>query len=113
MEIKEKLVEIFENDAFKTAAEEVSTVDGLRDLIAQYGLELTVEEVGRLCAQAIVGLKDGELDETDLEDVAGGTGLVTTGIPIGVKVVSWLIKNIRTAPIVITPVLPRFPESKK
>ena len=45
MDIKKKLVEIFENEAFKTAAEEVTTVDSLRDLIAQYGLELTAEEV--------------------------------------------------------------------
>ena len=113
MDIKAKLVEIFENEQFKAAAEELTTVDELRELLAQYGLELTLEEVGSLCAQAIVGMKDGELDEADLEDVAGGTGLVTTGVRIGGKVVSWLIKNIRTAPIVITPVVPRFPAYKK
>lgn len=108
MDRNEKLLEIFENEEFKAAAEGIASAEELRELFAKHGLELTLDEINDLFARAAKCMKEGELDEEDLEDVAGGGSLALVGINVGI---GWLIKNSRKIKDIISlPVLPRQPK---
>lgn len=111
MDKNEKLVEIFENEQFKAAAEEITTAGELQALFAEYGLELTLDEINELCAVAALRMNSGELNETELEDVSGGASSALRAVG---SVIKWLIKTgPRTLGPIILPVQPRKPSVKR
>ncbi len=85
MEKNAKLVEIFKNEQFMEASKTLKTAEELQELFSRFGLELSMDEVHELCAQIANSMKDGELEETDLEAVSGGIGWVAVAaIALGV-----------------------------
>lgn len=86
MDKNQKLVEIFQNEQFKAESQSLSTAEDLQKLFKNYDLELTMDEVYELCAQIACSSKEGELNENDLDAVAGGFGWVAAAA-IGLGVV--------------------------
>ena len=64
------LEELSENEAFLAEMKEVSSKKDIQDLFAKYGLEMSREEVDMFVTTANASLT--ELDEANLEEVAGG-----------------------------------------
>jgi len=61
-----KITELIQNEEFNARADSTSSPEELLALFAQYGVELTEEELRGFAAPA------GELDEASLETVSGG-----------------------------------------
>ena len=84
MDKNQKLCELFSNEQFKAEANKLSTAEELQRLFSEYGLELSIDEVYDLCEVIAVNMEKEELDEGDLESVAGGfaitAGLVVLGV---------------------------------
>ena len=73
MEMTNKLMEIFGNEQFKAAVANVTTPEEMQKLIAEYGMELTVDDVIELCGQIVQAMNRGdEISEDELDNVAGG-----------------------------------------
>ena len=95
MNTNEKLAEIFENEQFKLEVQNVEIPEDFQALLAEYGLEMTLEEVNELFEQAAAYVNAGELSEEELEDVAGGKGngtlkkIIKTVIRVGVKIAKY------------------------
>ena len=66
-----KLEKLMDTQDFMEAASACNTLEDLQKLLAEQGLELTVEELTALIAPVAVGA-DGELSEEALDNVAGG-----------------------------------------
>ena len=66
-EIIAKLSELADNAEFEEAVTNAETVEEMIDVMAGYGIQITVRELGEIMATVT-----GELDEDSLEDVAGG-----------------------------------------
>ena len=80
MEKNQKLTKLFESEQFKEEASKIQTAEELQSLFAEHGVDLTMEEVIDLCAAIAAQMGEAELSEEDLENVAGGIGLVTVGL---------------------------------
>lgn len=86
-----KLEEILKDSKFVEKAAGITTAEELQVLIAEFGLEMTVEEVYEFC-KLIVKEKEridngGELSVEDLDDVSGGGVLFVLGC-VGLGVVA-------------------------
>lgn len=85
MDKNSKLMEIFNNEQFKSEAKSLTTAEDLQALLAKYDLDLTLEEVHGLCASIACNMKaDDELDVEDLEYVTGGSWVLAATIALGV-----------------------------
>ena len=73
------------DEAFNREAEGIQTAEEFQRLFAGHGVDLSIEEVEDLCAAIVNAEKPGELNENDLENVAGGFGFVL-GLSIGLAV---------------------------
>ena len=83
MNTNEKLAEIFENEQFKLEVQNVETPEDFQALLAEYGVEMTLEEVEQFCEQVAVCMQQGELSEEEMEDVAGGVPWVLVAAAVG------------------------------
>ena len=69
-----KIAELIENEEFNKKAEGATSTEELVALFAEYGVEVTEEEISSFAARA-----GAELDESNLEDVSGGVRFI--GMP--------------------------------
>ena len=81
----ESAVKLLSDEAFNKEAEGITTADEFQTLFAKHGVELTAEEVEKLCEAIVKSQESGELNENELENVAGGFGFIL-GLSIGVAV---------------------------
>lgn len=90
-----KLEGILKNSEFVNKSASIKTAEELQTLIAEYGLEMTVEEVVEFC-KLVAKEKDciengGELSLEDLDDVSGGGALFILGcVALGVTALAGL-----------------------
>lgn len=77
----EVVQELEQNEDFKQSLANVSTPEEVQALMAQYDIEVSIEEINDM-----IEMPDGELQESDLEDVSGGCGL---RFPYGGFVIIW------------------------
>ena len=90
MDMSNKVMEIFGNEQFKAAVANVTTPEDMQKLIAEYGLELTVDEVIELCGQIVKAMNSGdEIGEDELDNVAGGV-VVILGVTFTTAQLIWL-----------------------
>ena len=84
----QQLFTLFQNPDFQERANNIQSVEELQRLFANYGVDMTFEQVNELClaiGKRAAQEADGELTEDALDDVAGGIGIVTlTCIGVGV-----------------------------
>lgn len=80
MDNNQKLSKLFESEQFKEEASKIQTAEELQALFASHDVELTMDEVIGLCGAIAAQMGEAELSEDDLENVAGGIGLVTIGL---------------------------------
>lgn len=84
-EMKKKLEELVDNEAFIADLKKVDGKDDLQKVLAAYGMELTKEEIDIFTAEVEKILEGDEIPEDELEQVSGGVG----GWDIFKTVVSW------------------------
>lgn len=68
----ERIEMLLQDEAFVSKMAECKTITELTQLFAENGAELTEDEVLELAKQGAAEAKGGELDEADLDNVAGG-----------------------------------------
>lgn len=90
-----KLEVILKNNEFVAKSANIATAEELQALIAEYGLEMTIEEVVEFCklvAQEKERIDNGgELSPEDLDDVSGGGVLFVLGcVGLGVTALAGL-----------------------
>lgn len=87
-ELDMKLNVLFQNEEFKAECENIHSVEELQKLFATHDVEMSIDQVTELCiaiGKRAAQEENGELSEEDLDDVAGGFGVVTwTCIGLGV-----------------------------
>lgn len=76
MNAKEKIQELLKNEEFIAQAKEAGGVEGLRNVFAQYGVELSNEQVEGFVQAVYADASAGgdELDAGQLDAVSGGKG---------------------------------------
>ena len=70
------MAELFSNKDFQERFNEIETIEDFQGLFAEYGVELTKDEVLEICKQTVDAEKraaSDELHEDDLENVSGGS----------------------------------------
>lgn len=69
---EEKIKALFKNEEFTKKMETLEEIEKIGELFKEYDVELTDEELADLLQSAIDAKQEGELDESDLENVSGG-----------------------------------------
>ena len=65
--MEEKLSKLLEDSAFLEKIRNAETFEKMSELLENYGIQVTPEEI-----KSAIVLPDGELNENDLDGVAGG-----------------------------------------
>lgn len=97
-----KIEELLKSEKFVAKMAACESCEALAELFTAEGIPMSADDAEQLVAE-VHRQGSGELDENDLESVAGGSlvGIVKTGILVGRLILS------RGFPIVL-PVLPRI-----
>lgn len=74
--MKEKLEALMQNEELKSKLAEAKDAAAMSAILAEYGVELTAAQVEEALSQ------QDELGEADLDNVAGGTGLLLKLNPV-------------------------------
>ena len=75
MDKYEKLEALLDDAAVQQELESVDSVEAMHEVLKKHGVELTEEEIQQIVAMA---QNQGELSDTDLDDVAGGMAIITS-----------------------------------
>lgn len=70
----EVVQELEQNEDFRQSLANVATPEEVQALMAQYDIEVSIDEINDM-----IEMPDGELLESDLEDVSGGCSLWRPG----------------------------------
>ena len=74
--LQEQIADVFEIDAFCDVYPTLTTAEEVREELAKYDVDITVDEINELTAEgasAMASMSDSaDLDLDDLEDVVGG-----------------------------------------
>ena len=81
---EEKIKVLFTNEEFTKKMETLEDVEKIGELFKAYDVELTNEELAEILQAAVGEKQETELDESDMENVAGG-GIVGAS--------AWLLKK--------------------
>ena len=68
--------EAMKDQAFVHQLADAETVEAAQKVFAARGIEFTLDEVKAIAAGLKANAANGELSENDLEDVAGGVGIL-------------------------------------
>ena len=90
MERKAKFEALQNSETFEKELANVSTPEEMQQLFSNHGIEMTIEEIRDLVAEASK-LNNDELSAEDLDDVAGGVWYVAVGKWVLKTVASWAI----------------------
>ena len=85
-----KLEALQNSETFEQELAQVNTAEEMQQLFSRHGVEMSLEEVRELVAEA-AKLNDNELSAEDLDDFAGGVWYVVVGKFVLKTVASWLI----------------------
>jgi hypothetical protein len=91
-----KIKALEENGAFEQELAKVNTPEEMQALFANYGIEMTLDEIRAMVAEAVKmnESEGGELNEEDLDNVAGGVWYVVVGKWALKTVASWAIGKV-------------------
>ena len=91
-----KIQALEQSGTFEQELAKVNTPEEMQALFASYGIEMTLEEVRAMVAEAVKmnEAQDGELSEEALDNVAGGVWYVVVGKWALKTVASWAIGKI-------------------
>ena len=87
-----KLEALQNSEGFVQALDNISTPEQMQELLAKHGVEMTLDEVRDMVANA-VKLTNDELSADDLENVAGGTWYIEVGKFVLDQVGKWFVKK--------------------
>lgn len=90
----EKIMElktVLEDEAFGEEVKNIDTAEGFQKVFAAHGYELSLEEVDDLMKTIADASKSAsaELNEAQLENVAGGFGLAVAGVYVAGCVIAY------------------------
>jgi len=111
----DKIAALLEDTDFATAALSAESAEAVQKMFADKGVELSVTELEAV-GNMLSDTAEGELDENDLEQVAGGVGTIVID-PEAIKRLADLIKQnpvlcnpnrVNTTP----PILQQFPTTQ-
>lgn len=88
-----KLEALQNSEGFVQALDNISTPEQMQELLAKHGVEMTLDEVRDMVANA-VKLTNDELSADDLENVAGGTWYIEVGKFVLDQVGKWFVKKV-------------------
>ena len=86
--MNEKIKELFTNQEFVEKMLALESAQEVQDLLAENDVDFTIEEINKLHEELVKKAQqaeegedaDGEIDDEDLEDVAGGVGLMIAAV---------------------------------
>ena len=84
---EEKLKELLNDQAFQDEMNNAATLEDAAKIMQQHGIQVTPEELQEIMAKME---SESELNETELDDVAGGSLWAAT---VGFKILWWWLKN--------------------
>ena len=86
-EVMAQLDKLFEDDSFNQSVADATSAEEIRESFSQKGVEISVEDAGKILSQ-LSEIKNGDtLTEEDLDQVAGGFGpvvLLVAGVAVGI-----------------------------
>lgn len=93
-ELNAKFLALQESGTFAEELDKVESPEGLQNVLAAHGIELTMDEIKELMDTSLQ-VNNDELSEEQLDDVAGGVPmwLVIGGKWVLKQVAGWLIKK--------------------
>lgn len=93
MDKYEKLEALLDDAAVQQELESADSVNAMLEVLKNHGVEISEEELQQMVAMV---QKQGELSDTDLDDVAGGVILgPTLHYKVVAKFVVWVVKKIK------------------
>ena len=97
-----KIEELLENEEFAAKMSACESCEELAELFVAEGIPMTTDDAEQMVAE-VNRQGSGEMDENDLDSVAGGS--LVDVLKTGVVVARFIIKN---RPSIILPVVPRI-----
>lgn len=91
--MEEKLKALAENEEFTEKLKQTESMEEAIKLFAEYGVEVTEEDLKNLMA----AVPEGELDEAALENVSGGFIGFVIAAAIILLVTAWKLKNAKNS----------------
>lgn len=77
-EVKLSIQKLLEDELFRNKLQRIDTVEEYQTIFQEHGIELSLEELYLACNEIVSeNEKPGELNETDLDTVAGGSIIAT------------------------------------
>lgn len=98
---KEKLEMLFADEAFKEQVKNVKSIEEMQKLFADHGVDFSEEELTRILesCEKLAFQENEELDDEQMEDVAGGFDPVTVYfVSLGISLVAGLAKELLCKP---------------
>jgi predicted ribosomally synthesized peptide with nif11-like leader len=87
---EEKLNELLNDQAFRDEMNNAATLEDAAKIMQQHGIQITPEELQEIMTKME---SESELNESELDDVAGGFWGTYAAVRAGAKLVYWLLKN--------------------
>lgn len=86
--MEEKIEKLLSNPVFQKEMESAATMEDALKILNRYGIQLTPEAL-HMIRSGIKG--EAELNESELDNVAGGSAL--GAFSVGWRVLSWLVQH--------------------
>ena len=85
----ETVVKLLEDDMFSQKISEIDTIEGIQDVFAEEGINLSAEEINEMVVAIKALSKESELSESDLENISGGKISIKLGSIISAFKMGW------------------------
>lgn len=84
---QEKIKELMSNEAFVKDLFESESYEAAQDKFKAEGVDVSIDEL-KTAVTLLKKKADGELNDEDLEDISGGSGLIALGVFYGIAAVT-------------------------